>query len=110
MPAHAQEAAAGREPGDILVTAQRVEERLQDVPITISALDGEALAERGVRSMAGLRGQVPNLYIEPSLGQQTTIWSFCRAKTCSMRALTLDFFALALAVRPGMGRLRGFLR
>ena len=48
---------------DIIVTAQRREERLQNVPIAISALGGQELAQRGVLDVAGLRGAVPGLAI-----------------------------------------------
>ena len=36
--------------GEIIVTAQRRSERLVDVPISITALDGDALERAGIRS------------------------------------------------------------
>ncbi|WP_447762074.1 TonB-dependent receptor [Sphingopyxis panaciterrae] len=62
MPATAQtEAAAAEDPGEIVVTAQKREERLQDVPISITSLGGkdlDAQASGGVsealRSVAGI--------------------------------------------------------
>jgi iron complex outermembrane receptor protein len=53
---------------EIIVTAQRREERLQNVPIAISALGGQELAQRGVLDAAGLRGAVPGLAISYSAG------------------------------------------
>jgi|JI8StandDraft_1071087.scaffolds.fasta_scaffold00318_14 iron complex outermembrane receptor protein len=54
--------------GEIIVTAQRRSERLQDVPIAISALGDEDLAQRGVVDVGGLRGAVPGLSITYSAG------------------------------------------
>ena len=49
----AQEAGAsvaddGASDGDIVVTAQRREQSLLDVPLAVTALGGDALAERGI--------------------------------------------------------------
>lgn len=45
----------------IVVTAQRREENLQDVPISISALSGENLFERGVTNLKGISNFAPNV-------------------------------------------------
>jgi iron complex outermembrane recepter protein len=47
--------------GEIIVTAQRREERLVDVPISVTAVDGEALAEAGVMRMSDLDRAAPGL-------------------------------------------------
>ena len=49
--------------GDIIVTANRRAENLQRVPVSISALDGAALAARGISSAASLSGAVPNVRV-----------------------------------------------
>ena len=46
---------------EIIVTAQRREERLQDVPIAVVALSPEALQAKGVTSTEGLSAAVPGL-------------------------------------------------
>lgn len=46
---------------DIVVTAQRREERLQDVPISVSAATGEALTKRGIDSTSSLQALAPGL-------------------------------------------------
>jgi iron complex outermembrane receptor protein len=51
---------------DIVVTAQFRSQRLQDTPIAITALSGEALAARGQTKLTDL--QAPNLQIEPAPG------------------------------------------
>jgi iron complex outermembrane recepter protein len=65
LPASAQENAALEE---IVVTAQKRSEPIQDVPIAISALGSEDLAKRGVVDIAELRGSVPGLTISYSTG------------------------------------------
>ena len=49
--------------GDIVVTARRREEALQDVPVAITALSGDTLAQRGVESTEALRQVAPALNI-----------------------------------------------
>lgn len=48
---------------EIIVTAQKREERLIDVPISISALSGGVLKERGIEDFADLSLAVPDLKI-----------------------------------------------
>ncbi|WP_150294313.1 TonB-dependent receptor [Sphingobium estronivorans] len=68
--AMAQETAAqsgsGASLAEIVVTAQRREERSQDVPIAITALSSAGLRERDVTSVQGLQNQVPSLTIQPN--------------------------------------------
>ena len=61
MPALAQDAPADDDAGiaDIVVTAQRREENLQDVPISVSAFSAEQMAERGTTDISRLEGMVP---------------------------------------------------
>lgn len=66
-PADARESAQS---DDIVVTAQRREERLKDVPLTVLAVSGEALAESGVASSRDLQSVVPGVTIT-STGQYT---------------------------------------
>ncbi|WP_144097535.1 TonB-dependent receptor [Croceicoccus sediminis] len=54
--------------GDIIVTAQRREQRLQDVPITISAIGGSTLENTGVSGTSQLQSVVPNLVVNRSVG------------------------------------------
>ena len=48
---------------EIIVTAQKRAESLQDVPISMSALDGQKIEEAGIHSFQELTGYVPNLSI-----------------------------------------------
>jgi len=59
---------------DIVVTAQRREERLQDVPATITALTGEQLARAGINSSQQLTQVTPGLnFTQSSFSPQPTI-------------------------------------
>jgi iron complex outermembrane receptor protein len=58
------EATADAQPADgndILVTARRTSERLQDVPIAVTALSGDALTERNVASLDEVAKFTPNI-------------------------------------------------
>jgi iron complex outermembrane receptor protein len=46
---------------DIIVTAQRFEQRLQDVPLSISAISGGELAARGTTDLKDLQYSIPGL-------------------------------------------------
>jgi iron complex outermembrane recepter protein len=49
--------------GDIVVTAQKRSERLQDVPLAVSVVGGEALANTGAPGLEGATALVPALHI-----------------------------------------------
>lgn len=49
--------------GEIVVTARRREEKLLDVPVSVSAVSGTELDNLGVTSVTGLIAQVPGLYL-----------------------------------------------
>ena len=49
---------------EIVVTAQKIEQRAQDVPITISALTGERISDLGVTDLDELSNYVPGLNIQ----------------------------------------------
>lgn len=58
---------------DIVVTAQKREESLQDTPISISALDAGALEAKRVVSLADLGSAVPNMQVSPHPNTGTTL-------------------------------------
>ncbi|WP_347302394.1 TonB-dependent receptor [Croceibacterium sp. TMG7-5b_MA50] len=49
---------------DIIVTAQKIAQRAQDVPITISAVTGERIEELGVTDLDELSNYIPGLNIQ----------------------------------------------
>ena len=48
---------------EVIVTAQKRAESLQDVPISVSAIQGEKIQDAGIPNMAALADFVPNLHI-----------------------------------------------
>ena len=66
FPAFAQTADADEQAfeGEIIVTAQKREERLIDVPVTLSAVSGERLNELGVSDLDELANYIPGLNIQ----------------------------------------------
>ncbi len=60
------------------VTARRREETLQDVPLAITAFDGDDLVRTAVQDITFLSQTVPNVTIEVSRGTNTTITAFIR--------------------------------
>lgn len=48
---------------EVVVTARKREEKLQDVPISITAISGKELDERGLSDIAALTNSTPNLEI-----------------------------------------------
>lgn len=63
---------------DIVVTAQKRAENLQETPIAISALDTEALQKLGVASISDLSTATPSLYTSPYPNSPTTVMMFIR--------------------------------
>lgn len=48
---------------EIIITAQKRAQSLQDVPISVSAIQGDKLLNSGINNMSALADHVPNLYI-----------------------------------------------
>ncbi|WP_375402976.1 TonB-dependent receptor [uncultured Sphingomonas sp.] len=72
-------ATAGQQPGDsalqdIVVTAQRRSENLQDVPIVVSSVSGDRLKDSGISNLAQISTLVPGLTLRQAAGSvQTSI-------------------------------------
>ncbi len=57
---------------EVIVTAEKREQNIQDVPVAVSAMDAEALEKTFSRDIHDLAGMSPNLIIDPILGNGTT--------------------------------------
>jgi iron complex outermembrane recepter protein len=57
---------------EVIVTARRVEERLQDVPISITVFNQEQLSEHNVSSAADLAAYTPSLSANSNFGNENT--------------------------------------
>ncbi len=64
--------------GDIIVTARKREESLQDVPISVSAFSGEMLEETGVADLVAIGQSMPNVTLEASRATSSTLTAFIR--------------------------------
>ena len=72
-PAHAQsQSDAAPTGGDIVVTARRVQERLQDVPISISVFSAQQVADRNIVSAGELARYTPSLSANSRFGPEKT--------------------------------------
>lgn len=66
------QSAQGVDAGDIVVTARRVEERLQDVPISISVYSQEQLREKNIVDGQDLARYTPSLSADTRFGSDNT--------------------------------------
>jgi iron complex outermembrane receptor protein len=67
-------APAGSALEEIVVTAQKRSESLQNVPLSVAALTTEELDRRGITGVASLmQGDIPSLRVEPFAGNQTVL-------------------------------------
>jgi iron complex outermembrane receptor protein len=55
---------------EVTVTAQRVTERLQDVPVAVTAITGADLLNRGVRQAGEITSTVPHLLLNSPYGPE----------------------------------------
>jgi iron complex outermembrane receptor protein len=63
------------EASTIVVTARRVEERLQDVPISISVFNQEQLAQRNILNAQDLAANTPSLSANGNFGAENTTFA-----------------------------------
>jgi iron complex outermembrane recepter protein len=73
QPAVAQAADEQANASEIVVTAQRREESVQDVPISMTALTGETLAKAGIQDTESLSTLTPGLLVQRSVVGQIRI-------------------------------------
>lgn len=64
--------------GEIIVTAQKRSESLQNVPIAITAISADQLTERGIRNSVDVAAATPNLQINETAGSGTQPAVFLR--------------------------------
>jgi iron complex outermembrane receptor protein len=62
-------------PSDIIVTARRVEERLQDVPISITVFNQQQLANQNILSATDLAVRTPSLSSNNNFGDDNTTFA-----------------------------------
>lgn len=87
-PSFAQDATAdvNTSNDDIVVTAQKRSERLQDVPVSISAIGGDEIQKQRITQADDLVTKVPNLQLSATVGENTPIFS--------LRGVSMSDFSL----------------
>ena len=73
-----QDTAAQGSDQDIVVTARRRNEVLQDVPIAVTAYSAEQLDRQGALDITDISDTTPNVNLETSRGTNTTLTAFIR--------------------------------
>jgi len=63
---------------EIVVTARKREENIQEVPVAVSVVRAETLEDSAAADISELQGYVPNLSIYPGRNQSTTLTAFMR--------------------------------
>ncbi|MBV6418622.1 MAG: TonB-dependent receptor [Steroidobacteraceae bacterium] len=75
---------------EIVVTAQRREEKLQEVPLSITAIGADDLAARGIRDVLDLSGSAPTVIARPSAGAGGISVISIRGSATSQPAIWVD--------------------
>ena len=57
---------------EVIVTAQKVEQNLQDVPASVSVLPGSSIEESGANNISDLNGLAPNVIFQRMVFIQNT--------------------------------------
>lgn len=76
--------------GDIVVTAQKRSENIQDVPIAISAIGSQFLESRGITSIDALGTMAPNVKIERAPSSKTISQIAIRGSVTTNPAITWE--------------------
>lgn len=87
---------------DIIVTAQRIEQRLQDVPISITVFDQQTLSDNNVVSARDLASFTPGMTVSTRNGNDATTFTI-RGFSQELRttATVATYFADVVAPRGG---------
>ncbi|MDR2857135.1 MAG: TonB-dependent receptor, partial [Novosphingobium sp.] len=108
MPALAQSAGDDSGTGDIIVTAQRVEQRLQDVPISITVFNQAQLTQRNVAVAADLATYTPSLSVNARYGPEKSNFNIRGFNQDASTAPTVGvYFAEVVGVRAQGGTTSG---
>lgn len=76
--------------GDIIVTARKVEENLQDVPVAVTAFTGQALENQNLQRVENLANFTPGMSIRPGSSTPSAITITLRGQVQADILATLD--------------------
>jgi iron complex outermembrane receptor protein len=90
-PAFAQEQPAQRtQLEEIVVTAERREARLQDVPVAVTAFSEKTLQNRQISNVVDIMTTIPNLHASNNIGQGSATTMFIRGVGETESIVTID--------------------
>ena len=109
---HAQQAAPSTSGGadqlsEIVVTARRVEERLQDVPISISVFNQAQLEDRNVTNIQDLATYTPSLSAPGTFGAQNATFAIRGFVQAGNTTPSVGVFFADVAASHTQGQLGG---
>jgi iron complex outermembrane receptor protein len=64
--------------GEVMVTARRREETLQEVPIAVTSISGDLLEAMGAQDLTAVSQSIPNVTLENSRATNNTLTAFIR--------------------------------
>ena len=107
-PVLAQDASDASATGDIIVTARRVEERLQDVPISMTVVNPQQLSDRNITVANDLATYTPSLSSNERYGPEKQSFSLRGFNQDQSTAPTVGvYFAEVVGVRAQGGTTSG---
>jgi iron complex outermembrane receptor protein len=107
VPAVAQDNSASST-GDIIVTARRIEERLQDVPISMTVMDSKQISNRNITIANDLATYTPSLSSNERYGPEKSSFSLRGFNQDQSTAPTVGvYFAEVVGVRAEGGTTSG---
>ncbi|PNU02021.1 TonB-dependent receptor [Novosphingobium guangzhouense] len=100
--------AQGMSPDEIIVTARRTEERLQDVPISITVFSGDQIEKRNIAVASDLAAFTPSLSVNTRYGPEKSTFSIRGFNQDASTAPTVGvYFADVVGVRAQGGTAGG---
>lgn len=99
MPAFAQEADAAVDAGadaassgieDIVVTARKRAESVQDVPVAITAMSGDQMVDRSVKDITDIAASTPSFFAQTSSADPAALLVSMRGQSATDALMTLD--------------------
>ncbi|MEH6743070.1 TonB-dependent receptor [Hyphomonas sp.] len=90
VPSAATEEDSSRKLGTVTVTARRVDESVQDVPLAITVIDETVLADSAISNIRDLQGFAPSLYLASGPGGPSAANVGIRGQTQADTLLTTD--------------------
>lgn len=76
--AYSQNAGPNAQLEEVVVTARKRTENLQEVPVAVSAFGATELAESGIENITDLQQRLPNTTLQVSRGTNTTLTAYIR--------------------------------